>query len=91
MMGKKCTKIHIAPFFWSLNLLFSDALVPVAVYYFWNRAFTTSACRAKLFCFNSWVDVSCFSPCVINLSRNKNIRCELMSVVAESIVRVYFE
>ena len=36
------------------------------------------------------VDVSRFSPCVINLSRNKNI-CGLKKVVAKSRARVYFE
>ena len=39
-----------------------------------------------------FVDVSCFSPCVINLSpRNKNICCGLKKVVAKSRARVYFE
>jgi len=37
------------------------------------------------------VDVSRFSPCVINLSCNKNIRCGLKKVVAKSRARVYFE
>jgi len=37
------------------------------------------------------VDVSRFSPCVINLSRNKNICCGLKKVVAKSRARVYFE
>ena len=32
-----------------------------------------------------------FSPCVINLSRNKNISCGLKKVVARSRARVYFE
>ena len=32
-----------------------------------------------------------FSPCVINLSRNKNICCGLKKVVAKSRARVYFE
>ena len=36
-------------------------------------------------------DVSRFSPCVINLSRNKNICCRLKKVVAKSRARVYFE
>jgi len=36
------------------------------------------------------VDVSRFSPCVINLSRNKNICCGLKKVVAKSRARVYF-
>ena len=30
-----------------------------------------------------WVDVSRFSPCMINLSRNKNICCGLKKVVAK--------
>jgi len=37
------------------------------------------------------VDVSRFSPCVINLTRNKNICCWLKKVVAKSRARVYFE
>ena len=37
------------------------------------------------------VDVSSFSPCVINLSRNKNICCGSKKVVAKSTARVYFE
>jgi len=36
------------------------------------------------------VDVSRFSPCVINLSRNKNICCGLKKVAAKSRVRAYF-
>jgi len=36
-------------------------------------------------------DVSRFSPCVINLSRNKNICCGLKRVVAKSRARVCFE
>ena len=38
-----------------------------------------------------FVDVSRFSPCVINLLRNNNICCGLKKVVAKSRVRVYFE
>jgi len=37
------------------------------------------------------VDVSRFTPCVINLSHNKNICCELKEVVMKSRARVYFE
>ena len=37
------------------------------------------------------VDVSRFSPGVINLIRNKNICCRLKRVVAKSRARVYFE
>ena len=37
-----------------------------------------------------FVDVSRFSPCVINLSRNKNICCEVEKVAAKR-ARVYFE
>jgi len=37
------------------------------------------------------VDVSRFSPCAINLSRNKNICCGLKKGVAKSRARVYFE
>ena len=36
------------------------------------------------------VDVSRFSPCVINLLRNKNICCRLKKVLAKSRARVYF-
>ena len=38
-----------------------------------------------------FADVPRFSPCVINLSRNRNICCGLKKVVAKSRVRVYFE
>ena len=38
-----------------------------------------------------FVHVSRFSPCVINLSRNKNICCGFKKVVAKSKARVYFE
>ena len=37
------------------------------------------------------VDVSHFSACVINLSRNENICCGLKKVVAKSRARIYFE
>ena len=50
-----------------------------------------STCRATLFRCNFFVHVSRFSPCVINLSRNKNICCGLKKVVAKSRARVYFE
>jgi len=36
------------------------------------------------------VNVSRFSPCVINLSRNKNICCGLKNIVAKSRAWVYF-
>ena len=42
-----------------------------------NKIQNPSTCRATLFrCSFSrfWVDVSRFSPCMINLSRNKNVR-----------------
>ena len=35
--------------------------------------------------------VSCFSPGVINLWRNKNVWCRLKKVVVKNRVRVYFE
>ena len=38
-----------------------------------------------------WVDVSRFSPCMINLSHNKNICCGLKKVVAKSRAWVYSE
>ena len=41
--------------------------------------------------FHVLVNVSRFSPGVINLSRNKNICCGLKKVVARSRARVYFE
>ena len=37
------------------------------------------------------VDISRLSPCVINLSRNKNICCGLRKAVAKSRARAYFE
>ena len=37
------------------------------------------------------VGVSRFSPCVINLSRNKNSCCGFKKIVAKSKARVYFE
>jgi len=46
-----------------------------------------STCRAVSL--QGLVDVSRFSPCVINLSRNKNICCGLKKVVAKSSARVY--
>ena len=48
-----------------------------------------STCRATLFRCKFFVDVSRFSPCVINLSRN--ICCGLKKVVAKSRAQVYFE
>ena len=38
-----------------------------------------------------FIDVSRFSPCVVNLSRNKNICCGLKKVVAKSRAQIYFE
>ena len=38
-----------------------------------------------------FVDVSRFSPCAINLARNKNICCRLKKVVVKSRALVYFE
>ena len=46
--------------------------------------------RSTLFRCKFWVDVSRFSPCVINLSRNKNC-CRLKKVVAISRAQFYFE
>ena len=42
-----------------------------------NEIQKPSTCRATLFRCKFWIDVSRFSPCVINLSGNKNICCEL--------------
>ena len=50
-----------------------------------------SNCRATLFRCKFWVNVSRFSPCVINLSRNKNICFRLKKVVAKSRARIYFQ
>jgi len=49
-----------------------------------------STCHATLFRLQVLVDVSGFSPCVINLSRNKNICCGFKKVVAKIRARVYF-
>ena len=51
----------------------------------------TSTCRATLFRCVFLVNVSRFSPRVINLARNKNICCKLRKVVAKSKARVYFQ
>ena len=48
-------------------------------------------CRATLLRFKFLIDVSRFSPCVINLSPNKNISCGLKKVVPQSRARVNFE
>ena len=45
----------------------------------------------KIVSLQVFVDVSRFSHCVINLSRNKNIWCGLKKVIAKSRARVYFE
>ena len=50
-----------------------------------------STCRSTSSRCKVWVDVSSFSPCVINLSRNKNICCGLKKVVAKSRAQDYFE
>jgi len=50
-----------------------------------------STCRATLFHCKFRVDVSCFSPCVINLLCNKTICCRLKKVAMKSRVRIYFE
>ena len=42
-------------------------------------------------CFKFLVNVSRFSPCVINLLRNKNICCGVKIVAAQSRARVNFE
>ena len=46
---------------------------------------------ATLFRCKFWGNISCFSPCMINLLHNKNICCELKKVVAKVRARVYFE
>ena len=43
-----------------------------------------SACCTTLFCCKFWVDVSRFSPCVIDLLRKKNICCGLKKDFAKS-------
>ena len=50
-----------------------------------------STCRETLFRCKFWVDVSRFSPCVINFSRNKNMCCRLKEFVAKSRSQVHFE
>ena len=50
-----------------------------------------STCRPTLFRCKFWVNVSPFSPCVINLPRNKNMSCGLKKFVAKSRMQVYFE
>ena len=50
-----------------------------------------STCRATLFRCKFRVDVSRFSPCEINLLRNRNICCGLKKVVAKSRAQVYTE
>ena len=47
-------------------------------------------CWARYACICS-IYVSRFSPCVIDLTRNKNICCGLNKVVAKIRARVYFE
>ena len=51
----------------------------------------SSTCRATLFRCKLLVDVSRFSPCMINLTRNKYFCCALKKVVMTSRARVYFE
>ena len=50
-----------------------------------------STCRATLFRCKFLSMFPVFSPCVINLSRNKNICCGLKKVFAKSRTRIYFE
>ena len=50
-----------------------------------------STCRTTLFCCKFWVNIWHFSPCVINLSRNKNICFGLKKVVGKSRTPFYFE
>ena len=50
-----------------------------------------STWRVNIVSLQVWVDVSRFSPCMIILSRNKNICCRLKKVVAKSRARVYSE
>ena len=64
---KVCYQISRTFFFWLNTLEGTDK--------------TTS--RATLFRFKFWVDISRFSPCVINLSPNKNSCCRLKKFVAK--------
>ena len=48
-----------------------------------------STWRVNIVSLQVWVDVSRFSPCMMILSRNKNICCRLKKVVAKSRARVY--
>ena len=50
-----------------------------------------STWRVNIVSLQVWVDVSRFSPCMIILSRNKNICCGLKKVVAKSGAGVYSE
>ena len=50
-----------------------------------------STWRVNIVSLQVWVDVSRFSPCMIILSRNKNICCGLKKVVAKSRERAYSE
>ena len=50
-----------------------------------------STCRLTLFRCKFWVDVSRFSPCVINLSRTKNTFCGLKKCLVKSRARLYFD
>ena len=45
-----------------------------------------STCRATLFRCKFWVNISCFSPCLINSSRNKNICCRSKKLAAKSLL-----
>ena len=50
-----------------------------------------STCRETLFRCKFWVDLSRFSPCVINISRNNNMLCRLKEFLAKSRSQVHFE
>ena len=63
-----------------------NQFLKVAKYEIQNPSLSRNIVSLQVF-----VDVSRFSPHVINLSRNKNICCGLKKVVAKSRARVYFE
>ena len=69
------------------NLALRTSLVKAAK----NKILKTLNLARNIVSLQVWVDVSRFSPSMINLSRNKNICCGLKKVVAKSRARVYSE
>ena len=75
-------------FFYLSNLLFSDFLQFRGGEI---RDTKTLNLSRNIVSLQVLVDVSRFSPCVITLSRNRNICCGLKNVVVKRRTRVYFE